>query len=66
MINKKLEITVNANVTVSDEMAERCLRLIEIWMDDNPDKHIVVDKIEGKHRAHIKRWEDGKKQVSGI
>lgn len=42
-----VRISVTANITVTDEMAERCLRLLEIWQDDNADKHIV-----GKRQAN--------------
>lgn len=40
-----VRISVTANITVSDEMAERCLRLLEIWQDDNTDKKIVGEKL---------------------
>lgn len=46
MSNKDLSIEVNARITVSDAMAERCLRLLEMWQEDNPDKYI--DKVETK------------------
>ena len=35
-----VRISVTANITVSDEMAERCLQLLAMWQDDNSDKHI--------------------------
>lgn len=38
-----INVEVQAKITVSDETAERCLRLLEIWQEDNPDKNIVVD-----------------------
>lgn len=40
-----VRISVTANITVSDEMAERCLRLLEIWQDDNADKKIIGEKL---------------------
>lgn len=46
MSNRDLSIEVNARITVSDAMAERCLRLLEMWQEDNPDKYI--DKVETK------------------
>lgn len=52
---KNLEFTINSRVVVSDETADRCLRLLEIWMDDNPDKQIIVERSDGRHRAHIER-----------
>ena len=44
---KDLTVTVNANLTVSDETAQRCIRLLEMWQADNPDK-----KIEGEWMEH--------------
>ena len=40
-----VHISVTANITVSDEMAERCLRLLEMWQDDNADKKIMGEKL---------------------
>ena len=45
MSAKGLTINVNATLTVSDEMASRCLRLLEIWQNDNPDKMIIRDTV---------------------
>ena len=42
-MDQKLSVDVSAKLTVSDETAERCLRLLEMWQEDNPDKNIVVD-----------------------
>jgi len=44
---KDLTVTVSANLTVSDETAKRCLRLLEMWQSDNPDR-----KIEGEWMEH--------------
>ena len=35
-----LSIEVQAKLTITDETAERCLRMIEMWQRDNPDKII--------------------------
>jgi len=40
-----VRICVTANITVTDEMAERCLRLLEIWQDDNADKKIIGERL---------------------
>lgn len=40
-----VRISVTANITVTDEMAERCLRLLEIWQDDNSDKKIIGERL---------------------
>lgn len=36
----ELTIDVYANLTVSDDTAKRCLKLLEIWQEDNPDKYV--------------------------
>ena len=49
-------ITINCPVTVDTKTAERCLKLLEIWQDDNPDKYIkrTMDK-DGVIRFSIDR-----------
>ena len=37
-------IDVAVNVTIPDETVRRCLRILEMWMQDNPDAAIIVDK----------------------
>lgn len=43
----KNEITVNvsAKIDVSDETAVRCLKLLEMWSDDNPNKMIEGERV---------------------
>ena len=50
-----LTVEINATLTVSDATALRCLRILEIWQDDNPDKFIICEKIGGKNLFSIKR-----------
>lgn len=45
MTAKDLTIEVTAKLTVSDEMARRCLKLLEMWQNDNPDKYIQGEKL---------------------
>ena len=40
-----VRISVTANITVSDETAERCLRLLEMWQEDNADKKIIGERL---------------------
>lgn len=42
---KATEITVKVGVTVTDKTAISCLKILEMWMDDNPDRNIVCDLI---------------------
>lgn len=41
-----LKIDINVNLSVSEEMAERCCRILEFYLDDNPDKRIMCDTQE--------------------
>lgn len=44
-----------------DETIARCARLIEKWLDDNPRRELVVERLfeeDGiRHRIHLKQWE---------
>ena len=44
MPNSSIALNVSAHVGVSDETAKRCLRLLEMWQEDNPDKYIQATK----------------------
>ncbi len=54
---KATEITVDVKANIPDETICRCLRVLEMWMDDNPDKRIIVDQRETEtgfvHKIHI-------------
>lgn len=57
---KATEITVGVNVSIPDETVRRCCSLLEMWMDDNPDRNLVCDRIPCKdrvrHRIRIQTW----------
>lgn len=64
MANTDLEIKANVNVSVSREVAERCLRILEMYLDDNPSMRVIgeekrlFDK-DGtfiKHYLHLERY----------
>lgn len=44
---KPTGITVNvmAKIDVPDETVARCLKLLEMWSDDNPDKTIEGERV---------------------
>lgn len=50
-------ITIDVHVGIPDETIKRCLRVVEMWMDDNPDKQIVINRVYTAngfhHEAHI-------------
>lgn len=54
-------IDVTAKLNISDETAERCMRLLEMWMDDNPGKTLLCDVEEADGRLiHRMRIANGK------
>lgn len=59
-----LTIEVETKLTVSNESAERCLRILEMWQEDNPGKFIEGRKVEtetGRKTLYriVNRGEDG-------
>lgn len=58
---KATSITVDANINITDETICRCLRILEMWMDDHPNDRIVVERIATdrgfRHKASIKKEE---------
>lgn len=58
---KATEITVDVKVTIPDDTMYRCLRIMEMWMDDHPNDHIMCDReptTDGfKHHVYITRGE---------
>lgn len=54
---KATEITVDVHVSIPDDTIQRCLRVMEMWMDDNPHKAIIVERelyVDGyHHKIHI-------------
>lgn len=61
---KATEITVDVRVNIPDETICRCLRVLEMWMDDNPDKRIIVEQINGIDRIHHKIHVEPKRVMS--
>ena len=51
----KATIEVTANLTIPDATAERCLKILEMWLEDNEDADIVCDRIGGKCKMRIQR-----------
>lgn len=45
MTAERLTIDVNARISVPDGTIDRCLRLLEMWQEDNPDKYIEGKEI---------------------
>ena len=39
-----ITVNVGCKIEVSDQTAEHCLKLLEIWQENNPDKYIDIMK----------------------
>lgn len=54
------DLTVEVRLSVSDETASQCLRLLEIWMNDDPDRMIeceTVNYVDGERRElRVSKW----------
>lgn len=37
----RLSVEVAATLTISDEMADRCLRMLEWWQNDHPEQFLI-------------------------
>lgn len=42
---KSLEVTVEAKVTVSEETARRCMRILEMYLSDHPEEEICCENL---------------------
>lgn len=43
---KDITVEVKCNLTIDDETAMRCLKILEFWQGSNRDKVIVADRRE--------------------
>ena len=51
-----ITVEVKCNLTVDDETAMRCLKILEIWQDSNRDKIIICErKADGSTSFSIKK-----------
>lgn len=63
MANKNLNIDIYANLIVSDETAEKCCRLLEMWMADDVYRKVVCEINDEDHWVLrlVRRRENGEK-----
>ena len=47
MGNPELTIDVSMNLTVDEKALGRALHIVEMWLEDHPDKTIVIEEEEG-------------------
>ena len=45
MASNKLTITVDLDIT--DAAVNKCLKVLEIWLENHPDKTIIVEDEDG-------------------
>lgn len=64
MANGRTEITVDIKIGIPDETIRRAMHIIELWLDDNPDKNIIVEllftDVGFRHKIHIESKVDDK------
>lgn len=53
---KDITVEVKCNLTVDDETAIKCLKILEIWQDSNRNKMIICErKADGSTSFSIKK-----------
>ena len=53
MTNTDLTVNVYANISISEEAVKRCLKLLDMWQEDNPENYIERKVYDGKVRYEI-------------
>lgn len=48
MANTDLTVDVYANISISEEAVKRCLKLLDMWQEDNPEKYIERKVYDGE------------------
>lgn len=46
MALNSVKMDVDVDIKISDSTAEKCLRILEIWQNDHPDKEIIGTKTQ--------------------
>ena len=67
MANPELTIDVSMNLTVDEKALGRALHIVELWLEDHPEKTIVVEQ-EGDLRVCLiaEREESNAEEKQGI
>ena len=53
---KDITVEVKCNLTIDDETAMKCLKILEIWQDSKRDKMIICErKADGSTSFSIKK-----------
>ena len=51
MALNSVKMDVDVDIKISDSTAEKCLRILELWQNDNPDKEIIGMKKPGQEKT---------------
>ena len=57
MAKNNFSIFVDVNLSVTDKTVDRCLRILEMWLEDHPGYDIVGERhplLSGGERAILK------------
>ena len=58
MAKNEIKVDVNVEMAVSEKTLGRCLRIVEEWLEDHPDKTIVVEEENGVRVCLIAKKEE--------
>lgn len=50
----ELSVTISAKLTITDETADRCLRLLEMWLADN-NNYTIIGETDKNGTVRLKR-----------
>lgn len=48
------KVTISIGLEIPQETVDRCLRILEMYMDDNPDLTLVCERISGEDGIRYK------------
>lgn len=51
MALNSVKMDVDVDIKISDSTAEKCLRILELWQNDHPDKEIIGVKKPGQEKT---------------
>ncbi len=51
----KMEVKINAKIDVPTETAEACVRLLEIWVNAEPNREIESDDVDIVDGGYFRR-----------
>ena len=55
MANNDLSIDVRVGFTVPDDVAERCLSIVAMWLKDHPDMTVRIER-DGDKIENVSFW----------